>query len=97
MEPQVKLRSIRHKATGKITTQSTNKTKRLLKSGQYVEVSPTGEAVDADRLAHMPLGYRQAVNNEQANARKAGRPLLWVGLACVSIAVLATGILLVIR
>ena len=35
-----KLRSVRCIATGKITSQSSNKTKRLLKLGGYVEIFP---------------------------------------------------------
>jgi len=36
----MKLRAVRCVATGKVTRQSSNKTKRLLKLGGYVEVFP---------------------------------------------------------
>lgn len=35
-----KLRTVRCVASGKVTSQSSNKTKRLLKLGGYVEVTP---------------------------------------------------------
>ena len=38
----MKHRMVRCIATGKVTSQSSNKTKRLLKLGGYVEVTPSG-------------------------------------------------------
>ena len=36
----MRLRTVRHIATGRESTQSTKKTKRMLKTGQFVEVGP---------------------------------------------------------
>jgi hypothetical protein len=46
-----KLRAVRCVATGKVTRQSSNKTKRLLKLGGYVEVFP-GESEAETVSAH---------------------------------------------
>ena len=92
MEPQVKLRSVRCVATGKVTTQSTNKTKRLLKTGQYVEVTPEGTEAP-NRLTHPVYN-----NKGQANAlKREGRPLLWLAGICFVLAGLGSLYAFVLR
>jgi hypothetical protein len=98
MEPQVKLLTVRHKATGRTSTQSTNKTKKLLKSGDYVLVGPDGSVKDPAPYG-VPEGrnVREMLKNEQANAQKSGWPLLWLAGACFTIAIASIAIVWVIR
>ena len=74
----MKHRMVRCIATGKVTSQSSNKTKRLLKLGGYVEVAPGGEG----------RGHIQ-ITNQRASVSRSRR--LWIGsgvaLAVVMIAV----------
>ena len=88
MEPQVKLQTVRNKATGRTYTQSTNKTKKLLKSGDYVLVASDGSVKDpAPYGVPERRNVREMLKNEQANARKSARPLLYLAIGCFSIPV----------
>lgn len=75
-----KLRTVRCVATGRVTSQSSNKTKRLLKLGGYVEVAP---------------GYAVHVVTAPAHGRASGRGWRVVWIAATSVlALLALLVLL---
>lgn len=82
-EPTMVLRAVRHKTTGKVTTQSSNKTKRLLKSGDYVECPIPGSNVIVKPLP--PVGA--------AKRRAKRRPYIWATLVVIAAAVAAAAII----
>jgi hypothetical protein len=62
-------------------------------------VTPTGEIVNADRLPPLPSTPRieAALKQEQANAQRQGRLLLWLAGACFTLAIAAMGLIWAIR